>query len=345
MIISSLILHSALIALGTTPFVTPELQAAAEPATVSSRCTDGPTRIAPEQAPVRTVELLSYAGGIPMVQITINGKHPCKFLLDTGAWVSHVTPKAAERLKLKTEEVRTGTGSGGEPILERAALVASLQVGDLEFEDSKLLLMDWENARREEGRGVDGAIGLDVLGRMLVELDFSHGKVRLLAPGLDELPTGGATDVARLLGYEPAHAVELRPSTTARGLFEVTARIGAARDGAAGQERGFVVDTAAEGVLLREAPSEPARPAGPALTLRTPAGSFPADQVEATVTVGRSSAARVRCGVIRVGAGPAREKLPELLGVSFLRRFDVLLDFPGRKMYLRPRPGEKGDLP
>lgn len=110
------------------------------------------------------------------VPVTIDGKGPYRFMVDTGAQATVVTRALSERLAL--------------PSLGRATLVAMgsrrevdmVQLNGLEFAGR---LFDNLEAPLLEGQhiGADGILGLDSLQDMRVLIDFTDGRVHVADAG------------------------------------------------------------------------------------------------------------------------------------------------------------------
>jgi aspartyl protease family protein len=112
--------------------------------------------------------------GIWIVPVRVNGAHPGRFMVDTGASVTIVSPalaraagvapgSAADAVELHTLGGRTvGT----------AVTLASIRVGDAEVRNAAAVVHD-------PGAGVDGILGNSFLGRYRVTLDADQRLLRL----------------------------------------------------------------------------------------------------------------------------------------------------------------------
>lgn len=96
-------------------------------------------------------------------------------MLDTGAGGILIDRKIAEKAGLKeiAETDIRGIGDRG-PVGGYVASADSIQIGELEFRDCNVRVMDRRSVAEE-----DGLIGGDVFSHFLVDIDMSNGKFRL----------------------------------------------------------------------------------------------------------------------------------------------------------------------
>jgi predicted aspartyl protease/Tfp pilus assembly protein PilF len=108
--------------------------------------------------------------------VTVNGERS-KLLLDTGAGGILIDRRLAERAGLnELSQTRIGgIGDKGETG-GYVALANSIKIGDLEFQDCAVTVLDKRSVMDE-----DGLIGADVFEDFLVDIDFPNEKLRLLA--------------------------------------------------------------------------------------------------------------------------------------------------------------------
>jgi tetratricopeptide (TPR) repeat protein len=98
-----------------------------------------------------------------------------RLLVDTGASGILVTPRVAEKAGLKRLSDTKIGGVGSEGVAAAyVAAVENIQIGDLEFHDCTVDVVEKKTAL-----DVDGLIGADVFSGFLVELDFPNAKLNL----------------------------------------------------------------------------------------------------------------------------------------------------------------------
>jgi predicted aspartyl protease len=114
-----------------------------------------------------------------LAPVTINGQGPFNFLLDTGANVSCVSHRLAERLALKTEDmelVHTVVGARERPVV----MLDELQVGPRNRKRVKAPSLPIQ------GPEVDGVLGVDWLKGQRLVLNFKSGKLEIIRSQADQ---------------------------------------------------------------------------------------------------------------------------------------------------------------
>jgi predicted aspartyl protease len=114
-----------------------------------------------------------------LAPVTINGQGPFNFLLDTGANVSCVSHRLAQRLALKTAEtelVHTVVGARERPVV----VLDTLQVGPRNRKRVKAPSLPIE------GPEVDGVLGVDWLKGQRLVLNFKQRRMKIVRSQSDE---------------------------------------------------------------------------------------------------------------------------------------------------------------
>jgi hypothetical protein len=167
--------------------------------------------------PPPKVELLSpevtlrmaRLGGRPVVQVTLNGKGPYPFLLDTGAHVSVVSQDLADELKLEsTGNAQLNPPAGGPAMGGKLFQIKELQLSDVRITGLTCLSMDLSRmfSGSDAPRGVLSAASFP---GQLLTFDYPHSQIRIRA---GELP---APDGATVFEYEPAGRLPAIPVNVA----------------------------------------------------------------------------------------------------------------------------------
>jgi predicted aspartyl protease len=130
----------------------------------------------PEPSPPPLYETPTRADRIGriLVPVKVNEQGPFRFVLDTGANRTVLTPRLAERLGLevvhdKTITMSGVTGSASVPTV----LVEHVKAGEVVLKAQHLPVADSLSA------DVDGILGVDALGDTRVIVDFERGKVQV----------------------------------------------------------------------------------------------------------------------------------------------------------------------
>jgi len=217
------------------PVESPSLQA-------TQRLTEAPTSgsgSANEETTLLAIPTRLDRIGRVIVPVTINGQGPFRFIVDTGASHSTVSPQLAALLGLTPSldtaiRVNGITGTAQVP----GVRITRLQAGDLAIQDTTLPVV-WAPLMG----GADGILGAAGLTTQRLMVDFAHNKV--------VLSRGDSTGTPR--GYTRIAARRL-----AGGLVAINSRVGKVRTLA-------IIDTGSERTLgnlaLRDALNQQRRPA------------------------------------------------------------------------------------
>jgi hypothetical protein len=116
------------------------------------------------------------------VEIKLNGKGPFRVIFDTGG-DNVMTPEVARSLGLKVRSAGQSGGTG-EGLVERGqTTVDEMQIGDLSFKNQDFAVISFDDARNVFGAArVDGIIGLEVLERFVVKIDYQQGLLTFMEP-------------------------------------------------------------------------------------------------------------------------------------------------------------------
>ena len=127
------------------------------------------------------IEMVGPAGGGVAVAVHINGAGPFRFLLDTGATMTCVDDELRRRLNLSQAAGVDGFGAGiGMQGTVMIVELDSLRVGASRVTDVQACVVDLTPLERISGTEFDGLLGLNVLRRFHVTLDFERGVIRLI---------------------------------------------------------------------------------------------------------------------------------------------------------------------
>ncbi len=253
---------------------------------------------------------ISIDGNMILVPVKIKGKE-YKFWLDTGAAFCCVDPSLKKELGKSRGKKAIRTSGAGIKVDTYDPPEASLGKLNLK-EGGPVICHDLRMFRLIAGRNIRGIVGMSLLRKYVVHADFDAGRLRILKPG-------------RLPEFKHDLALEL---TSRRGVWEVSFPL-------SGKVRPrFDVDTGFNGELSVSRKS---------FDMLRKSGRLP--KMTETVYAAASGVHRSvtsRIDTFRIGALRYRNLLVDrketsgnLIGLKFLARHSVLLDFPKRKMYLK----------
>jgi len=107
-----------------------------------------------------------------VVRVSIPPLTDLNFALDTGTSTSVVSPALARRLGLQGTVKKVA--AWGKSLSVRQSTISSLQIGELEFPDVLVQILDSPGNALD---GLDGLIGLNLLRRTIFTIDFSRQEV------------------------------------------------------------------------------------------------------------------------------------------------------------------------
>jgi predicted aspartyl protease len=180
---------------------------------------------APQAGPVRRMRMaapppafqgdsasapLTLSRSAPVVEATIGGKGPYRFLIDTGTGGhGRISPAIAQQLGLAVAgEVRAGDGSGRVQT-RRSYRLESVELGGVTFKNVQMAELPVLPGRERE---IDGILGVDLFANHLLTLDYGNQRLTLSRDALPEsaisYPAGpGPITLPLVIGNEtlPTH--------------------------------------------------------------------------------------------------------------------------------------------
>ena len=115
-----------------------------------------------------------------LVPVAVDGQESLTFILDTGAGRTTVTPALARELGLSPLPGESVGMRGVHGMTENAVVrIASLSIGDVRLVGQEAIVMELDHITRGQWQA-DGIIGMDLLRRFDLRLDFQARSVALL---------------------------------------------------------------------------------------------------------------------------------------------------------------------
>ena len=266
-----------------------------------------------------------------VLPVRVNGSAPLRFILDTGFPMSAIDLRAARAagLRLGPGPELSGVGPASFPGMRARGVRLDLHgVSSLRLD---LAAFPMEALATQGGGPVNGILGMDVIGRWAVEIDYAARTLRLHAPGSYDCPDGCA----------------VVPWVREGGEWFVTARVLA--DGRPPVAGRFRLDTGSGGALALTRPFAEAHgllAATPGTVDGTAFGIGGASRRRvgrlAALSIGPFRVERPVTAFAQDSAGElARDDFAGVIGADVLRRFRLVLDAPSRRvlfMEYRPDP-------
>lgn len=132
--------------------------------------------------------------GRVLAAVTINGRGPFRFILDTGANSSALSPRLVQMLGLPmdpaaTVRVNGVTGSAMLPVVR----IDRLRAGEIELRDVSLPVL-----AEHVFAGADGILGVEGLQAARIDVDFARDRVTITQSGRARAPSGSVTVPVRV---------------------------------------------------------------------------------------------------------------------------------------------------
>ena len=264
---------------------------------------------------------------------------PATFLVDTGANACFISDTLANKLGLPQYPV-IDKNSAPHVVAGQAILgiqVASLGIGGLSVEGFRFQILASQKFPHSSGQIVDGILGTDFLSFCAMHIDFARSQITFIVPRTSRLfydtlnrnPVALSSAEIAQQGFEKALIL---PLIAASGGFFVNV---VARNDSSVTTECLVVDTGSDTTILSE---QIARK----LNLKTVATETHTG-LAGQILENQAWLPSLSCGDLQltnllVFSAPNSKLVPyETLGLDVLANYDVLLDFPHRKMCLKPR--------
>jgi hypothetical protein len=106
-----------------------------------------------------------------LLETTVNGKGPYRFVLDTGAGLTMISPELAKKVEVQGDEAQKAVGAGGN-IDVHFGTVKALAIGETRIEALKVGIMDLSGISKAIDTNIDGIIGYNFLSRFRVSVDY-----------------------------------------------------------------------------------------------------------------------------------------------------------------------------
>jgi Aspartyl protease len=127
--------------------------------------------------PVASIDFSGGEQGRILVQAKVNDQGPFPFIFDTGS-VNILSLDLAKRLGITVSGKHT-MGAFGGPVVGGSAVVDSIQLGGVTMGRTELFVLG--GGPFQKG-GPVGFVGWEFLAKLVVEIDYEHGKLNFYAP-------------------------------------------------------------------------------------------------------------------------------------------------------------------
>ncbi|MEP0265370.1 aspartyl protease family protein [Dokdonia sp.] len=117
--------------------------------------------------------------GLVYIPVTVPGEEETlQFVFDTGASTAVLDKSIATRLGIEADTKQYATGASGSQEYE-IAIHRTLEIADIRFDKLNLVLVDLQELSNRSGVRIDGIIGYDVIKEYITQFDFAAQKIHL----------------------------------------------------------------------------------------------------------------------------------------------------------------------
>lgn len=256
-----------------------------------------------------------------IMAVTFGGRGPFTFMIDTGTYLSLIRPDLAKTLKLQTRAIERTRGVGGSDVYtlylaQDVLMGGGLRQNDVMFSDAFKFGYD---------SGIYGAMAAGIVTAIDTDVDFDASELRLYPDGRGDRPGFVAIDSSIPISGGPTAGSRKISATV---LLD-------------GRPIRCVLDTGSPSPLLLNnsaarrlglwnatTPFAPTRPNGIG-------GTAPLARIVRGQSIEMGGAKQDRPLVTLLGNNVGTE-FDGILGLSFIRRFNLSVDTRGRKLWVKP---------
>jgi serine protease Do len=273
-------------------------------------------------APGRVLKAsISLEGNRVLIAVGMNGQGPFIFMIDTGTYVSIVRPDLAKKLKLPIQGYEVSHGIGGKGDRFALYLARDFIIGGA-IRQSSVVLED--SFRFGYQQDIYGALAAGILTASDTDLDFDAGELRIYPDGRGDRA-----------GYVAVDAEIPRADRPDRGSRKIVATILVN-----GQPVRCALDTGSPNTLsLHQSAARRLglwddRPFAPS----RPNGIGGAGPIARIVRVDQVALGDVRLDrpLISLLGNDLGSSLDGIVGLSFIRLFNMSIDSRGRRLWIKP---------
>lgn len=264
-----------------------------------------------------------------LVYISVNTPEketPLTFVFDTGASTAVMDKTTASRLGITADTKQYATGASGSQEYE-IAINRTLTIANVAFNKLNLVLVDLQELTNRSGVQIDGIIGYDVISRYITQFDFAHKKLHLY---------NKTTDIKDTAGYT-AHKIHMGsaiPMVTIDCSFKDGTQVSGDFLFDSGANLGILFNTPfAKKHQLADKFEKSINISSRGLT----ATSTSTVGMTKKVSLLGNTFTNVPVSLSESTQGVSSQKgFAGILGADIINRFDMILDYKKKKLYLKP---------
>ncbi|MBK9015077.1 MAG: aspartyl protease family protein [Saprospiraceae bacterium] len=280
-----------------------------------------------------------YKNDLIIVNVTFNRIFPLKFIFDTGAENTILAKRSiTDLIGVNYEREFKVLGSDMTTVLT-AYLVRGIhmRIEDMVAPSQSLLVLDEDYFNFEEllGMQIHGILGADIFKGLLVKINYEHKMITLMKSGTGKLPSDG---------------YQMLPISIEKNKPYLKTVIRTQNDTLVNVK--LLLDTGAMLALLLNTDSHPGlKPPENAVSgnIGTGLGGFLTGHLGRVASL---SLGDLQCNEVITNFQDLEEGMDTtmlqgrngIIGNGVLSRFDVIIDYPGHKLYLQPNKNFKKEF-
>lgn len=266
--------------------------------------------------------------GLMYIQVKVND-HPeaLSFIFDTGASATVLDKKVAAQIGIKANYQQPTEGAAGTEMYD-IALSQTVAVQDISLSGVHIVLVDLERLSKKSNLKIDGIIGADILKKFVTQLNFDTSTIELYNSVGELKNVKNYTEMPIVMDFSSIPQVPLEFTLDTNETFSGN----------------FLYDSGANFTFLLNTPFVNQKQITKRIgkTIKNKAESL---TTSSHFTIGK--VAKVRFGTFEFGEMPidlsnskagvmASEAYTGILGIKIISRFNTILDYKNKKIYMQP---------
>jgi predicted aspartyl protease len=106
-----------------------------------------------------------------LLETKVNDSGPYRFVLDTGAGLTMISPELAKKLDVQRDEKKKAVGAGGS-VEVHFGTVKTLAIGETQLAGLKVGIMDLTGISKAIETDIDGIVGYNFLSKFRISIDY-----------------------------------------------------------------------------------------------------------------------------------------------------------------------------
>ncbi|MGH1384966.1 aspartyl protease family protein [Kordia sp.] len=278
------------------------------------------------QAQVATIPFVQ--DGLMYIKVKMNDHdEPLNFVFDTGASTVVLDENVAKKIGVKADYQQPAEGAAGTEMYN-IALSQQFQIGDVFLRDAHTVLVDLKRLSKKGNHQIDGIIGYNIMKQYVTQIDYDQNVIKLYKSindiqQKDEYKTVDATfDYSQIPQVNLEFTLDNKQKFKGNFLFDSGANMTFLLNTPFVKEKN--IESLLEKTIENKAES------------LTTSSNFKIGKV-ASLQWGDFTFGEMPIDLSNSKAGVmASKEYTGILGIKIIKRFNSILDYKNRKIYLKP---------